>query len=381
MKPLLLVICFLFAINAAVIGAIGFAMSSPVEEPIDIHRSPGRKPSNEEIGLAALLETARLARAEQPQLVLLGASVPAGAFPPALVQSKLPGFTVSNLAMPAATMTEILQLSDEVLWALPPKVIRESVIVLGINWISFRPDVLLYSSVTSSNPAWWSPAPLTTFLRKAADRSPAILDIAHPLRKVLPRWLVLPAKYRLRVWARLREMLPAHPGEWLSQRSSWRLQTTAMRLERERREAAFPRPRPLLEWFSSLSVSEQTDYYVAQRGITGTLVDQSHFTNVSRLIDRATSVGMTVVVVDLPLPRAHRQHFPGLAGYQACLRDAVAVHSDHGRAHLLELSEALPDDAFLDFGHAKADLVEAWVDLLVDRLSPLLPAPSPRGPN
>lgn len=376
MKPILLVIGFLIAINVAVIGGIGLVMGFPVAKQIDIHRPNGRTPSNEEIGLVALLETAQLARADRPQLIVLGASVPAGAYPPALVQAKLPSFAVSNLAMPAATMTEILQLFDEALWALPPEVLRESVIVLGVNWISFRPDVLLYSSVAASSPAWWAPPALVTYVRKAADRSPPILGIGHPLRALLPRRLVLAGKHRLRVWGRLREALPAHPGEWLSQRAFWRFQTTAMCLERERREAASPRPQPILEWFSSLSVSEQTDFYVAQRSKTGTLLDQRHFDNVSRLIDRATSAGMTVVIVDLPLPTDHRLRFPAIAEYRARLREAVADESGLGRVHLLELAEALPDAAFLDLGHAKTESVETWVDLLVNHLIPLLPDPS-----
>jgi hypothetical protein len=377
MKAFVLIAGFLIACNAVIIGGIGLAMGFPVTKPIDIHRPVGRKPSNEEIGLVALLETAQLSRADRPQLVVLGASVPAGAFPPALVQAKLPSFVVSNLAMPAATMTEILQLLDEALWALPPKVLRESVIVLGINWISFSPDVLLYSSVASSNPAWWSSPALTTYVRKAADRSPPILGIGHPLRALLPRWLVLAGKHRLRVWGRLREILPAHPGEWLAQRRLWRLQTRAMRSARERHEAAFPRPPSIQEWFMNLSVEEQTRFYTAQRGTTGTLLDQRHFDNVSRLIDRAISVGMTVVIVDLPLPSGHRRHFPALAEFQTRLRGSVAAHTGHGRVHLLELTEALPDEDFLDLGHAKAECVETWVDLLVDRLRPLLPDPSP----
>lgn len=377
MKPLVLIVAFVVAINAAGMCGIRLAMGLPAVKPIDIHRPVGRQPSNEEIGLAALLETARLSRADRPQLIVLGASVPAGAYPPGLMQAKLPRFEVSNLAMPAATMTEILQLFDEVLWALPPGVRHDSVLVLGINWISFRPDVLLYSTVSASNPAWWSPAPLTTYVRKATDRSPAILGIEHPLRSVLPRWLVLAGKYRLRVWGRLQEILPAHPGEWVSQRALWRFQTAAMSLDRRRRDAAHPRPRSVLEWFSSLPVGQQTDYYVSQGSETGALLDRRHFDNVSRLIDRATSAGMTVVIVDLPLPTDHRLRFPAMSEYQARLREAVAGHSGHGRVHFLELADTLPDEDFMDFGHAKADRVEAWVDLLVDRLKGLLPDSSP----
>jgi hypothetical protein len=377
MRPLLLVAGFLVAINACVIGVLGLALGFPVAKPIDIHRPVGRKPSNEEIGLVALLETARLAQSDRPQLLVLGASVPAGAYPPGLVESRLPGYTVSNLAMPAATMTEILQMFDEALWALPPRVLGESVVVLGINWVSFSPDVLLYSSVPASSPTWWSPPALTTYVRKAADRSPPILGISHPLRTLLPRWLVLEGKKRLQVWDRLRAILPAHAGEWLSQRAFWRLQPEAMRLDRERREAASPRPRPISETFFSLSIKEQTEYLLAERGRTGTLLDPGHFDLVTRLIDRACSAGMTVVIVDMPLHGDHRRHLPMLGEYQERLRNAVAAHVGRDCVHLIDLTAALPDEVFLDLGHARADRVDAWVDLLADRLRPLLPSPGP----
>lgn len=194
MKPLLLIAGFLVAINAAVIGGIGLATGHAVPKPIQIYSLVGRQPSLEEIRLAALLEIAQLSQADRPQLIVLGSSVPAEAYPPALVQSKLPGFTASNLAMPATTMTEFLQLFEEVRWASPPQVLHESLLVLGLNWVAFTPDVLRYSSNATSNPAWWAPPALVTYVRKAADRSPPILGIRHPLRAVLPRWLVLAGK-------------------------------------------------------------------------------------------------------------------------------------------------------------------------------------------
>jgi hypothetical protein len=378
MKAFLLIAGFLIACNAVIIGGIGLAMGFPVTKPIDIHRPVGRQPSLEEIRLAALLETAELSRADRPQLIVLGSSVPAEAYPPALVQSKLPGFTASNLAVPATTMTEILQLFDEARWSLSPRVLEDSVLVLAVNWIAFTRDMLQHSSAPASHRAWWEPPALVTYVRKAADRSPPILAIRHPLRALLPRRLVLAGKQRLRVWGRLREILPAHPGEWLAQRRLWRLQTRAMRSARERHEAAFPSPQPILEWFMSVSVEEQTRFMIAQTSKAGPLLEQHHFDNLARLLDGAISAGMTVVIVDLPLHGDHRRHFPALAEYQARLREVVASHAGHDQVHLIDLTEALPDEKFQDLVHAKPDRVEDWVDLLVDRLRPFLPDPSPR---
>ena len=377
MKPLLLIAGFYAAINAVVLGAIVLSIGFPIAGPIVVHRPGGPRQTTEELALVALLETSQLARAHQPQLIVLGASVAAGAYPPAVVQSKLPGFMANNLAIPGATITEILQVFDEVRWAAPTETLRKSLLVLGVSYTSFCPDIVRYSSIAGSRPVWWTTPQPMTYVRKAADRSPPILGIEHPLRAVIPRSLVLAAKQRFRVWGRLWEFLPFHPGEWLSQLGRWRLQTLAMRRERERHEAEFPKPKPILEWFLGLSVKEQTKWLIDEWGKTGTLLDQRQFDALSRLLDRALSADMTVVFVDLPLHGEHRLHTPVLAEFQERLGNVIAAHAGSGRVHLINLTTALPDEAFGDLAHANPNYVESWVDLLVDRLRPLLPDQSP----
>lgn len=381
MKPLLLIAGFTIALNTIVIAGISLVMGLPGADLVAIHRVGRRAHSKEELGLVALLETARLARADRPQIVVLGTSVAAGAYPPALLQSRLPGFTVTNLAMPGATMTEILQLFDEARWVLPPQLLRKSVLVLGVSYTSFCPDVVRYQCVAASKRAWWKPPGVVTNVRKAADRSPPILGIEHPLRAVLPRWLVLAGKQRLRVWGRLLEVMPFHPGAQLAQAEFWRLQTRSMLRERERHEAVFPRPQPSPGWLSGMSFEEQTKWILAEWGKAGTLLDQSQFVNLSRLLSRATSAGMIVVIVDLPLHSEHRLHAHVLPEFHARLGEAVAAHPDRGLVHLLDLTEALPDCNFLDPVHAKEGNADAWVDLLVDHLRPLLPDSSPPMPE
>lgn len=154
-----------------------------------------------------------------------------------------------------------------------------------------------------------------------------------------------------------------------------------MRLERERHEAAFPAPQPIQEWLKGLSVEGQTRFMITQKSKAGPLLDQRHFDNLSRLLDGAIAAGMTVVVVDLPLHSDHRRHFPALAEYQARLGEVVASHTGHDRVHLIDLTEALPDEEFKDFVHAKPECVETWVDLLVHHLKSIPPDPSPRRLN
>lgn len=127
-----------------------------------------------------------------------------------------------------------------------------------------------------------------------------------------------------------------------------------------------------------LSVVEQTRFMITQKSKAGPLLDQHHFDNLSRLLDGAISTGMTVVIVDLPLHSDHRRHFPALEEYRSRLGEVVTSHTGHDQVHMIDLSEALPDETFKDLFHATTDHVEDWVDLLIDRLKPFLPDSSSR---
>lgn len=378
MKPLLLIAGFYAVINAAVIVGIGLVRGSPAARPIAIHRDGAPARTNEEMGLELLLETVQLATSDRPQLIVLGASGAAGAYSPLALQARLPGFTASNLAMPGATILELRRVFDEVLWETPPSVLRESVLVLGISYTMFCSDAVRFSNNKASPQPWWTGEKVVTDVDKAADRSPPILDISHPLRHVFPRWLVLAAKQRLRIWDMLIELPSFHPADWLTQRGRWRVQTDAMRRARERRQAEFPRPQPILQWFLALPVERQVKWFMDETLRSGQLLDESQFDNMSLLLGRALSAGMTVVVVDIPLQSEHRRHAPWLPTFQARLGRVVAAHIDRRRPHLIDLTASLPDEAFSDLAHANAARTDDWVDLLVDRLRPLLQDQSPR---
>lgn len=375
MKVLLLIAVFYIAINVALLGVVGFASGLPAARPIAIHRHGAPPRTHEEMGLDVLLETVNLRTSERPHLVVLGASGVAWGYPPPAVQARLPGFTTSNLGLPGATISELLRVFDEVLWATPPAVLRESVLVVGVSYMMFCSDPVRYAANGAGRAAWWARKNTVTNVDKAAARSPLILDISHPLRRVLPRSLVLAAKQRLRIWKTLNDVPSLHPGDWLARRGTWRFQTTAMRRERERREATASTPggQSHLERFLALPVERQVEYFLNRTLTNGTLLDQRQFDNLSLLLDRATSAGMTVVLVHVPLHSEHRRHAPWLPEYRAMLGDAIAKHGDRGRVYVLDLTSSLPNGAFIDLAHADPDHTDAWVDLLADSLLPFLP--------
>ena len=378
MKPLFLIAGFYAAINAVVVGGIGLTVRVPSEQLIDIHRYAGQGRPDEQMALQALLDIATFARATRPQLMVLGASGAAGGYPPSVVHSRLPGCTPSNLALGGATVTEVRRLLDEILWSTPPDILRQSVLVLGMTYAMFCSDAQRYPMNPRTPPLWWQQPRITTHTQMAVRRHPLILDSGSPVRRVLPRGLVLAAMQRLRIWSRLSEFLPLHPGEWLAQRGRWRIQTSSMKQAREQREARFPRPKPILEWFLGLSVKEQTEWFTQEYRRTGEILDDAQFDRFASLLDCAASAGMTVVAVDLPLHSEHRRHSPVFHSFKTRLCELVAAHTHGSRVHYLDLTEALPDEDFGDLAHAKKDRIDTWVDLLVERLRPLLPDQSPR---
>lgn len=378
MKPLLLIAAFYAAVNAVVIGGIGLTVGWPPKELVTVFRPDGPNGPDEQMALRALLEITTFSEATQPQLFVLGASGAAHGFPPSLVQDSLPGFVPSTIATGGATVTELRRLLDEIVWATQPAVLRRSVLVLGMSYAMFCPDAQRYKTNLSTPAAWWQQPHITTYTEKAVRRHPLILDRANPVRRMLPRGLVLAATRRFRIWGRLSDHVPLHPGEWLAQRGRWRFQTRSMQQAREEREARVPRPKPILEWFLGLSVEEQVDWFTGEHRRMGEIVDDVQFDRFAALLDHAASTGLTVVVVDLPLHSEHRRHAPVFESFRQRLRELVASQSGGGRVHYLDLTDSLPDENFIDLAHANKERVDAWVDLLVDRLRPLLPDQSPR---
>jgi hypothetical protein len=113
MKLLLLITGFYAAINAAILAAIGLSVGFPAEGLISIvSGDPSmERMTREQMGLKVLLDSSLLAHSDRPQLILLGASGAGFAYPPGLMQPRLPDFTVTNLGLLGAMVSEVLQAS------------------------------------------------------------------------------------------------------------------------------------------------------------------------------------------------------------------------------------------------------------------------------
>ena len=377
MKPILLIAAFYAGLNAAILGSIGLTVGWPPAHKIHVLDNEREPISLEGLGLWALLESPRLSIGDRPRLIILGASGPAAAFPPRLVEAMLPDYESSNLAVPAARMTETLVEFDEVLDAVPASVLRRSVLVLGVTPMAFWPEAYPFSPVMEPRLAWWEAPREWTLITRAAARSPALLDVRHPVRRMLPRSLVFAAKQRFRCWRRLGEFLPDHPGTWLGQRDAWRLNTRDMK----RHQRA---PAGTLGQHKVLSnAREMLNYLLAQARRFDRPYDPHQFDAFSTILRRAAASGMRVVVVDMPLHSEHLSHPEYVSPFKERLAQVVAAvntapSSDGQRVANLDLTTALGDQYFDDLAHASKAGRAAWVGLLVERLRPLLAEQRPK---
>lgn len=378
MKPILLVAVFYAGLNAVILAIIGLTVGFSAPHKIHVGENE-RVPimTLDEAGLSALLESPLLSIGDRPRLIILGASGPALAFPPRLVEAMLPDYEASNLAVPAARITETLVELDEVLDAVPASVLRRSVLVLGVTPLSFWPEAYPFSPVKEPRLAWWEAPRDWTLITQAAARSPALLDIRHPVRRMLPRSLVFAAKQRFRCWQRLSEVLREHPGQWLAQRSVWQLYTryTKGHLRAPERDLApadqFVRRHTLRE------IRKEVEWYIYLQKRFGRPYDPLQFDALATLFRRATASGMRVVVVDMPLHSEVLHHPDYGSTFKERLAEVVAsvnaaTSGEGKRVANLDLTAALGDQYFASLAHASKADRPAWVRLLVERLRPLL---------
>lgn len=382
MRPILLIAGFYAGLNAAILGSIGLTVGFPEAHKIhvgDLERMPMR--TEGDMALSALLDSPLLSSGDRPRLIILGASGPAYAFPPRLVEAILPEYEFSNLALPAARMTETLVEFDEMLDTVPASVLRRSVLVLGVTSMAFWDKIITIYPVMEPRLAWWEAPREWTLITQAAARSPALLDIRHPVRRKLPRSLVFAAKQRFRCWWRLGKVLPKHPGQWLAQRGTWRLNTRDVKRHLQAPEGASA---PADRWAHHQTrgeIRKQLERYLAQQKRFGRPYAPPQFEALSTLLRRATASGMRVVVVDMPLHSEHLHHPDYVSPFKEQLAEVVdavnAANSGDGqRVEKLDLTTALGDPYFADWSHPITAGRPVWVGLLVERLRPLLGRPS-----
>jgi hypothetical protein len=233
--------------------------------------------------------------------------------------------------------------------------------------------------------AWWEAPRDWTLITQAAARSPALLDVRHPVRRMLPRSLVFAAKQRFRCWRRLGEVRPGHPGQWLAQRGTWRWNARDMKWHPPAPEGAGAPADRYAQHQTLREIRKQLAFFLAQPRRFGRPYDPRQFDALSTLVRRATASGMRVVVVDMPLHSELLSHPEYESPFKERLAEVVAAanaatSSDGQRVANLDLTTALGDQYFSDWAHPITAGRPAWVSLLVERLRPLLAEQRPNSP-
>jgi hypothetical protein len=382
MKPFVLIVVFYATINAAVYGVLCKTLGKPVAtlptEPVLQRVRKDIVFTMEEMGLTLLLKSAAFAAADRPQLVVFGASGAAGGLRPNLLQPGFPEYQVSSLAMGGANMTEVKQAMDEFLWAAPAAIVRQSVAVLVIGYHSFiGHEAFVKGHRPVVPPSLLFKGPPESDITQASRRSPAILDPVHPLRLIMPRSAVVAAKQRLLVWRQLNDWLPWSVGEWLARWPKWRFQTPAMSSDQEINGPVVSTPPSFLPTdFEKWSIREQVAYVTKWLG-PGPEVDRGEQEMFTACLRQALQSGMRVIVVDMPLPSEHRRHARMFATFKPTLQKLVAPFLSGGNLVVIDLTEALGDENFSDFGHARPESAPEWTRVFVERLRPLVAPPPP----
>jgi len=89
-----------------------------------------------------------------------------------------------------------------------------------------------------------------------------------------------------------------------------------------------------------------------------------------RLVARLLSQGSGVVIVDLPLPRWHRERSPYMTSYNGQLAALVRRYSGTPGFSFLSLKGLGDDDDFCDEVHPKPRLRSAWSAQLATGIEP-----------
>jgi hypothetical protein len=366
-KTILLILSFYVAISAAVTLLIGLTKGVPVAElPIEVLKHPRTSFTDEAMNV--ILQSTNLHHVQKPQLLVLGASGAQEAWIPSELQPKLPALQVNNLAVGAANLTEMDQALDHCLRFMPPDIVRESWVLLGLSYPLFVPDKVRWQMENLISPELIAAGIAVTDLEREAMRSPMACDVKNPVFKSLPLPLLFIAKRRCAYLYQLCPDFPVNPGEKVLKIEEWRWQLPAA-LSGD--ASQFPPPPPPITWYTT--PRGQMDWLTGYMGTAQLQPEQ--FQQLRALIRKARSAGLRVAIADMPLPTWHRAESPFAIPCRAEMEKVLADFSPADGVHFIDLSPEIPDDEFRDSIHPTEHFKERWTSSLARKLQPLLEQP------
>jgi hypothetical protein len=290
-------------------------------------------------------ERTRLAN-EEDRLLVLGASNAMVGFKPAQLAPLLPGRSVHNLSVGGSNITQVGQVAELVREVQSPRAQARDLYVIGL-W---------YGVFASDRARWHTPD------REAGDTD---IDIERYRYGFFQRTEegprpVLPAKL-LGTGALL-----VHPFLALDQ--------TSRRLTEAVRGRLSGKPAKLTDAERNarvVSAPERQRMHEFWRHYMGDVehIDEATWSKLPGVVDDIRSSGARVVLVDLPIPRWHRQGSPLAADYRRRF-DALApsLRARDG-VQVVSLADDDGDEDFSDEVHPKPRVTARWAERLAEAIS------------
>jgi hypothetical protein len=323
-----------------------------------------------------------LSRQSRPMILVVGASSAQEAYLPSLLEARLPGYDVHNLALAAANMTEVNQELRQVGAAAPAAWLRRSVLLICLNYANFSPDERRWRDTKLVPPSEATAAKVRTDLERSAPRCPLSCG---PIATLAPAWFRRLSAEHYLLYQALTAHLPVDLVQGIPPAAKlWSLDPRLIFTRRQltgAERATLPRmfqgagPAPALADAGSVDAYDQIYSLNDLMGPPAGRLHAEQFSALLQTIGTARSLGLEVVVVDMPLTSWHRRTSPYFADYEAKLQATLNPLLQQRAVDLISLPDAIPDDQFKDLSHPQASRVADWTDVLVARLRPMLQTP------
>ena len=122
-------------------------------------------------------------------------------------------------------------------------------------------------------------------------------------------------------------------------------------------------------------------YWSTMMGPVGPSIYDEQFAVLDKICARILSEGSRLVLVDLPLPRWHKEGSPYQAMYEIRAQQLVGRLSDKPGFSFLDMGDLDDDADFYDEVHPKPRVTAVWTNRMTTALSPLLPPHTPSVPH
>jgi hypothetical protein len=373
LKTLIHTSLFFFLVSTLAIGIAGsFSGFSSNDLPVEVLQEPRTSFADE--ALRAILETDALRGAVVPQLIVLGASGAQEAYPPPVLQPFLSEWQVNNAAVGAANPGELREVYAHCRKALPSRIAKDSLLVLGLSYPLFVPDEVRWRHPDFVSPDLVASGLYFSDLKRESMRSPLVLDATNPLFKAAPGPLLSIAKCRALFWNGFRRTYTGNPADSVLEWDGWRWRLPKRHAGDRSR---FPeRVRKPVK--GDLTPRQQMDWLTSYMGTEPGVLLPEQFGELIWLIREARATGMAVAVVDMPLPSWHRAGSAFVAPYREKLAAALVEFAGDEEVSFVDLSSSVADDGFRDSIHPSVDARHAWCERLAIALSEARSGTTPR---